>query len=650
MMRRRACVAALLALTQASTQACAAGVAKKKPAVAAPNIPPGPPDARARRAIAGGLTADDLHLGVESPELASLREAEAQMFLPAAREADVREPTTAPLRLPREVSANSASNAPLALWGAALKPSDLPAKVDARVIKYLEFFKSDPRGRAVMSYWLRRRGRYRAHIEAALARRHMPLDLQWLALIESGQDPAARSPVGAAGLWQFMPDTCRAYGLGYTRWIDQRLDPFAQTDAAVMMLSDLYTRFGSWELAMASYNYGYGGVMSSVKHFNTTDFSQLTQYESALPWETTLYVPKIVAAAIVARNLEVFGFHKIDSEPAVEVEKVSVPSGVTLSLLASQSSINGRELELLNAHLRAKRTPPGDPTLVYVPKGKAPAVERVVATLKGADPTELYSVRFGETLASVAESTRATTKQIAQLNDLKSDELLRPGTLLFIPKRTATTLPVAHDKVAVVVPREVLTPAGRTRAFYTVIGGDALPDIAAAFGVSVSDLVTWNALDASARLHEGMTLQVFPETNRDLRQVRYIADEDAVVVRPGTEEFFALYETKGRTRKVVPAKAGDTLAKVAVRERVNVVLLERINRKGRTETLETGKPIVIYVPPPAGAPPKLPATKAGAKPDAAKAGTKVETTTTTTTTTSTTAPVPSKDTELPPLP
>lgn len=648
MTRRRAYAAALLALAQVSTSACAAGPAKaKKPAVAAPNLPPGPPDTRARRAAAAGLTLDDARLGVETPELALLREADAQLFLPAPAAGDTTEPRSSPLRVPREVPL---ATMPIALWGAALNPTDLGAKVDARTLKYLEFFKSDPRGRQVMSYWLKRRGKYRAHVEQVLAKRKLPLDLQWVALIESGLDPVVRSPAGAAGMWQFMPETCRAYGLGYTRWLDQRLDPFAQTDAAAMMLGDLYSRFGNWELALAGYNYGYGGVMSSVRHFNTTDFSELVKYESALPWETTLYVPKIMAAAIVGRNLEAFGYSAVVPESEVAIERVSVPSGVSLSLLAAQSSMPVQELERLNAHLRAKRTPPGDPSVVYVPKGKGNAVERVVATLKGADANELYSVRFGDTLASVADVVHSTPKQISQLNDLRSDEILRPGTQLFVPHRTAGLAAVAKDKVAVVVPREVLTPERRVRVFYSVVGGDVLPEIATAFGVTVADLVAWNALEPTARLHEGMNLQVFPEASRDLRQVRYLADEDAVVVRPGTEEFFALYETKGRTRKVVTAKAGDTLAKVAVREKVNVVLLERINRKGRAEALEAGKPVVLYALPPAGPAPKgvvkhsVPSSPAALPGSASGAASPPSVDKTLD------HPVPTKDTELPPLP
>ena len=659
-MNTRAYAAALLALAQVCTAACAASpvlaasASKGRTHVApVPNFAPGPPDMRSRRAAAAGLTLDDAKLGVESPELSLLREAEAQMFLPALDASNVKEPNSAPLHLPREVPLASM---PIALWGASLNPTDLGARVDARTLKYLEFFKSDPRGRQVMTYWLRRRGKWQAHVESVLVKRRLPRDLQWVALIESGLDPVVRSPAGAAGMWQFMPETCRAYGLGFTRWLDQRLDPFAQTDAAAMMLGDLYTRFGSWELALAGYNYGYGGVMQSVRHFNTTDFSELVKYESALPWETTLYVPKIMAAAIVGRNLEAFGYANVASEPAIEIERVIVPSGVALSLLAAQSSLPAAELEHLNAQLRAKRTPPGDPSVVYVPKGKGVVVERVVATLRGADPSDLFTVRFGDTLASVAESVHGTPKQVAQLNDLKSDELLRPGTVLFVPHRTAAMAPLTKDKVAVVVPRDVHIPAGRARAFYTVVGGDVLPDVAVAFGVTVSDLESWNAVTATVRLHEGMTLQVFPEVGRDLRQVRYLADEDAVIVRPGTEEFFALFETKGRTRKVVNAKAGDTLAKVALREKVNVVLLERINRKGRTEQLEAGKPVVLYALPPAGPPLKLPA-KPGAKAGPKSASTSTVTTSpapiaapASTHTAPAEVPAPTKDTELPALP
>jgi len=121
-----------------------------------------------------------------------------------------------------------------------------------------------------------------------------------------------------------MPETARLYGLGVDRWADERLNVQAETDAAAEFMSDLYRRFGSWELAIASYNMGYAGMMSLVRRYNTNDYWALSRFEGALPWETTLYVPKLVAVAIVGRNLATFGYAD-DSPESLRPTRFGLP-------------------------------------------------------------------------------------------------------------------------------------------------------------------------------------------------------------------------------------------------------------------------------------------------------------------------------------
>ena len=273
-------------------------------------------DAATRRLVAGGPTEDDVAASVDSPELRALSEAEQELFPPATPALGAPWPTElpSPLSAPEDTPRVHAtglpptpppSSPPIAeggndlAWLSQLQMPDLPVRWDARVVRYLEFFKDDPRGRQVLGIWTRRSGRYRELVRRTLRKKGLPEDLVWLAMIESSFDPTARSVAGAMGLWQFMPETARAYGLSIDRWADQRLNPEAATEAAAEFLGDLHRRFGSWELAMAAYNMGYWGVAGSVRKYNTNDFWVLSRLEAALPWETTLYVPKILAAAIV---------------------------------------------------------------------------------------------------------------------------------------------------------------------------------------------------------------------------------------------------------------------------------------------------------------------------------------------------------------
>ena len=204
-------------------------------------------------------------------------------------------------------------------WLRSLKLPDLPVRWDAQVLRYLDYFKNDPKGHAVMAGWLRRAGRYRDLFEKTLERQGLPKDLLYVAMVESGFDTGARSRVGAGGIWQFMPGAARAYGLEVSYWVDARRDPERAVDAAARYLKDLYVRFGSWQLVFAAYNAGYGAVLRSITTYNTNDFWELSRHESGLPWESSIYVPKIMAAAIVGHNLAAFGLRRRHAGRAVRL-------------------------------------------------------------------------------------------------------------------------------------------------------------------------------------------------------------------------------------------------------------------------------------------------------------------------------------------
>ncbi|HXK17131.1 MAG TPA: lytic transglycosylase domain-containing protein, partial [Polyangiaceae bacterium] len=317
---------------KAATQAASAAHPKgRPPAKPSPTLPPGAarpaPDEGARQHITGGTpTDDDLKRGKDDPELRSLREAERVLF-PQPLEGvelgfDFAQPSAAGPEvdasgLPVGVTSHSSDDAPNASEGAwlhGLTQPDLPTRYDERVVRYLHFYRDTPSGRAIARTWAKKAGRYAPVIKSELGRAGLPTDLVWLSLIESGHNPTIASPVGAAGLWQFMPDAARSYGLTVDRWVDERLDPERSTQAAVRYLSDLYRRFGSWELAMAAYNMGYGGLSRSVKKFNTNDFWELARYEAGIPWETTLYVPKILATAVLMNNRRAFGLDSVSED------------------------------------------------------------------------------------------------------------------------------------------------------------------------------------------------------------------------------------------------------------------------------------------------------------------------------------------------
>ena len=167
----------------------------------------------------------------------------------------------------------------------ARPPADarFPVRWDARLVRYLEFFKDDPRGRQLFAYWIKRSGRYREAIRRSLRKRRSRRTSPGSRWSRADTTRRRARPPGAGGLWQLTADTAHLYGLSTDRWADQRFNALAETEAAVEMLSDLYRRFGSWELAMAAYNMGYGGVMSVVRRYNTNDYWALVAPRSCAP-------------------------------------------------------------------------------------------------------------------------------------------------------------------------------------------------------------------------------------------------------------------------------------------------------------------------------------------------------------------------------
>jgi membrane-bound lytic murein transglycosylase D len=599
----------------AVTPAPAPAVAKKGKATGKPqaSLPPGAPqkpvDTATRRQIAGGLTDEDLRAGKDDPELSKLREAERVLFprpLPGVSagwswdlpQASAPETEVSTSGLPPELAGRPA--APVARdadWLRGLTLPNLPLRYDERVVKYLKFYRDSQSGRAIARVWAKKSGRYQAALRSSLARAGLPTDLVWLSLIESGHNPAIVSPAGAVGLWQFMPDTGRTYGLTVDRWVDERLDPERSTDAAVRYLSDLYRRFGSWDLAMAAYNMGHGGLARAVKKFNTNDFWELARHEAGIPWETSLYVPKILATSILMNNKKSFGIDGIEPDPAESFGVVEVGPGLALSELAGSLGVDPVALERLNPAYLAGRTPPVAPGRVsptYRVRVPASAKAGRVLLTSERESVVSYVVRRGDTPASIARASSTSEAALRSLNRMGTQEVLAAGTVVLVPRGVAADPGPREDDV-VVIARDVEPPADSVRVFYPVLSGDTLSSVAANFGVARSDLLAWNAVDGGARLQDGMVLQIFPKQSHDLSRLRVLKQGAVRVLLVGSPGFFDYFEgLNGRRRLIVSAKAGDTLASIGKRYDMSVGWMERINRRSRSDRLGAGETVVVY--------------------------------------------------------
>jgi membrane-bound lytic murein transglycosylase D len=606
--------------------ALALGLAAPARATAAPD------ESLSERRAVRGVPVDELGAS-ESPELREIRRFEELAFprpgapRPGGPEGALPPPSLpgswggsgdvpAELRTPGDAPRAEPNAAPDSEWLRRLKLPDFPVRWDAQVLRYLDYFKSDPKGHAVMTSWLRRAGRYRALCEKVLAREGLPKDLFYVAMVESGFDTGARSRVGAGGIWQFMPGAARAYGLEVSYWTDARRDPEQAMDAAARYLKDLYVRFGSWYLVFAAYNAGYGAVLRSITTYNTNDYWELVKHEAGLPWESSLYVPKILAAAIVGNNPAAFGLADVAIDAAFAYEEVDVPAGTTLATVARAAGVRQEVVEALNPHLVRGRTPP-DRGVVHVrlpPGTSATYVASFEKSRTGADKLETVVLRFGETLDDVARTRGVAARELRRLNAVKDGGELRAGMAILVPRRGAsdkggkdvkdvkdgkgdTATPDADDTIIVAVPERAYSYEGRERVFYRTRDGDDLEEIADAFGVRSEDLVEWNNLDPAAKLHPKMVLQIFVRKDFDPTGVVLLDASKVRVVTLGSEEFLELETARrGKKRLTYTAKAGDTLAKLGRRYGLTPGDLARINRFSYNTELHEGDKIVVYSP------------------------------------------------------
>lgn len=236
---------------------------------------------------------------------------------------------------------------------------DLPNLEHERVDYYVAKFTGDMR--VTLETFLIRSGRYLPMISIKLEEKDMPHDLIFLAMIESGFDPTARSPAQASGLWQFLAATGRNFGLRVDAEVDERNHPERATDAALDYLKYLHDRFNSWYVAAAAYNAGEGRISRIMKQVTGSEkaTSEEDYYRiwSRLPKETRDYVPKMIAAARIAKDPKAYGFdHLIPDEP-LSVEEVEVKPGTTLAQVAEESRADVQELRMLNPHLKKGRVP-----------------------------------------------------------------------------------------------------------------------------------------------------------------------------------------------------------------------------------------------------------------------------------------------------
>ena len=358
--------------------------------------------------------------------------------------------------------------------------SDLPLVINDDVAGYIGVFSHSESFRRHMVASLQRVGKYRGLIQQTLKEEGVPQDLIYLAVAESGFQPrVVNTRSGAGGMWQFMVRDGAQYGLSRDGFYDYRFDPEKATRAYAKYIKRLYGMFGDWNLAMAAYDWGPGSVQRALARTGATDYWELYQ-DGAMPAETRAYVPKILAAVLMAKNPEVYGLDKLVPSPAVIYDTVQTNYAIDMRLVADVTGSSVSELVALNPALLRLSTPRDISFDLHIPPGtKSLYADR----LKDIPEERRASWRFhvvkpGETLDGIAAALHAHASDIAATNGITSTD------------------PMSVDDELVVPVQSVSAMAAPQR--YTWHTGDTLLTVADRFNVSVEELRDWNSLTSSS--------------------------------------------------------------------------------------------------------------------------------------------------------
>ena len=387
-----------------------------------------------------------------------------------------------------------------------------------RVLEYLEFFQLDARDR--FEIWLSRLGRYEGMIRERLRARGLPEDLVYLTLIESGLSNTAVSRARAVGMWQFMASTGRGYGLQIDPWVDERRDPFKATDAAVSHLNDLVQRLGSVYLAAAAYNAGAGRIEREIRRLpgepDTVD--DQTFFEIAdrrnLRRETRDYVPKLIAAALIAKQPTRYGFTDIERLPPLVFDEVSVPDATGLDVLARLADTTVAAMLELNPQFVRGITPPQRAVIVRVPRGVGARVAERYAELPVNERVTFvdHYVTSGQTMSSIAQRYNVTVTMLQAANPHLRAHALRIGQRVIVPMsgrvvpRGAWSTPPEPRVRRTSTRYRNVSSTGATR--HRVAAGETASGIARQHGIGLAALLEANDLTMRSVIRPGDVLRI----------------------------------------------------------------------------------------------------------------------------------------------
>ncbi|MCX6277001.1 MAG: LysM peptidoglycan-binding domain-containing protein [Bacteroidetes bacterium] len=460
--------------------------------------------------------------------------------------------------------------------------------------------------------------------EEQLDKFNMPLELKYLAVIESALNPIANSPAGAKGLWQFMYGTGKGYGLKVSTYVDDRFDPYKSTIAACEHLSDLYDIYGSWSLALAAYNSGAGNVNKAIRRSGgIKNFWAIKKY---LPKETASYVPAFIAASYVINYASEHKIYPVD--PGIlyyEVDTVTIKQPLSFAQISEMLNIPMDEIVMLNPTFKQRLIPATseNPYKLWLRKKyigpfinneialyayrtreglASDSLERLI--FKNYRDSELYTVKSGETVTSIAKKFNMTTSELKSLNGLKKNSIKPSKKILvyskpkdnkrggeitskYVPqpiqKDSAAGANIAAGKSEPSAPEQKPSSSSldeKPKMVYIVKSGESIALIAQKCGCTSNDLIKWNNLKNQTVL-VGQKLKVAstcaPTTSGKKTNSKTSSAKTASTAKPASYTI----------------QAGDNLWEIADRYNVTVSQIKSLNGLKNNSRLSPGQKIKI---------------------------------------------------------
>ena len=397
---------------------------------------------------------------------------------------------------------------------------EVPLSYHPRIYGFIDYFAI--RDREYTQMVINRSTLYFPIFERKLKEKGLPDELKYLSIVESGLNPKAISRAGAGGLWQFMPSTGRMFGLKVDLLVDDRLDPFLSTEAAVKYLSSLYKQFGDWELALAAYNCGPGKVRRAIRRSGyKKNFWEIYPY---LPRETRNYVPQFVAFVYIMNHQNELGFDDSQGEYLPEYYSISVNQNVDLRIFSDQLETCYEDMEKLNPQIKKGLIPiqrknfsmripsqcyeyyENNKDSILIASSRLDAKKKYLVATYDRTSTygkekHIYTVRSGDVLGTIAERYSVRVSDIRKWNNLRSN-IIRVNQRLAIWKAPGYTAKAYSPKP---IAKTKAIPGSKT---HVVRYGDTLWDISRMYeGLSIEKIKRLNNLESN-KIKPGQVLRI----------------------------------------------------------------------------------------------------------------------------------------------